>query len=250
VGYRAAAAPDYAWDHRHTKLDEHSAAHEARCAGRRPDELAGRYAWRRPIPPDARARARGGHRRGRSAQARVRGTASLAAQLVGEQNTRFSELVQTHADTLGLAFKRPLEQLSPRQAAQVAGELRSLNATTSGLRAAALVSPARRLVAYAPPVPRLCGHSFAGRDWYRGVTAVRSPCVSRVFLAADGPKTVTVAARGPNASSAITKSSRLWQGVGPGPGRHPPRRPLAIAFELSQRLLVEYGSVANIDSRW
>ena len=138
--------------------------------------------------------ARADHALRSQAEARVRGTAALAAQLVGEQNTRFSELVQTHADALGLAFKRPLEHLSPAQAAQVAGELRSLNATTSGLRAAALVSPEGRLVASAPPVPRLYGQSFAGRDWYRGVTAVRSPYVSRVFLAADGPKTVTVAA--------------------------------------------------------
>jgi PAS domain S-box-containing protein len=129
------------------------------------------------------------------ARARVRGTAALGAQLVGEQTMRFSELAQTYAATLGSLSDRPIERLPPAEAAVVNRELRALSATASGLHSTGLISPEGRLIIAQPPVPQYYGQSFADRDWYRGVTLERSPHVSRVFLAKDGQRTVTVAAR-------------------------------------------------------
>ena len=130
------------------------------------------------------------------ARRRVREDTTLAAKLVGEQTLRFSELVRTHADDLATLSARPLTALSAPQRLQVGRELRSLQQGTRGLRSAALISPAGRLLASDPPNPQFYGRSFAYRDWYRGVTNHRSPYVSRVFhaLGPGRPKTVTVAA--------------------------------------------------------
>lgn len=130
------------------------------------------------------------------AEQRVRDATTLAAQLVGEQTLRFSEIVQAHAAQLSALGDRPLERLTPRQRALAARQLSALQRGTRGLRSAALVSPSGRLLVADPPAPRFEGRSFAFRDWYRGVTSVRSPYVSQVFRAAatGKPKTVTVAA--------------------------------------------------------
>jgi hypothetical protein len=130
------------------------------------------------------------------AERQVRDAATLAAQLVGEQTLRFSETVGAHATHLGALADAPLEKLSPRQRALAVAQLRELQGGTRGLRSAGLVSPSGRLLVADPPVPELEGRSFAFRDWYRGVTSLRSPYVSRVFRAsgAGKPKTVTVAA--------------------------------------------------------
>ena len=128
------------------------------------------------------------------ARLRVRDTATLAAQIVNEQAMRFSALVQTRSQALGSLSDRPLERLSPAQAARARRELRALQSSTWGLRAAAVSSPDGRLLIADPSAPRFVGKSFASRDWYRGVTRRRSPYVSRVYRAADGLKTVAVAA--------------------------------------------------------
>lgn len=130
------------------------------------------------------------------ARRRVREDTMLAAQLVGEQTLRFSEIVDTHAEALATLANRPLTALSAPQRRRVTRELRALQAGTRGLRAAGLVAPDGRLLVADPPVPQFYGRSFAYRDWYRGVTRHGSPYVSRVFLGAGPghPRTVTVAA--------------------------------------------------------
>jgi len=130
------------------------------------------------------------------ARRRVKEDTTLAARLVGEQTLRFSELVLEHAGALSTLAGGPLESLTPAQARVATSELRALDMGTRGLRAAALVSPTGRLLVAYPPNPAFYGRSFAFRDWFRGVTKLRSPYVSRVFrsAAAGHPKTVTVAA--------------------------------------------------------
>ena len=128
------------------------------------------------------------------ARARVSETAALAGQLVAEQTLRFAELAQTHAQALGSLSGKPLGRLSSSQRVVVARELRATLTATPGLREASLLSPRGRLLFTTPPHPQALGVSFASRDWYQGVLLVRSPYLSRVFIAADGVKTVTVAA--------------------------------------------------------
>jgi hypothetical protein len=126
----------------------------------------------------------------------VRDDTALAAQLVGEQTLRFSEIVQAHAADLSTLGAAPVKRLTPRQAAVVEAELVRLRQGTRGLRGAAFSAPDGRLLVTDPPNPQLYGRSFAFRDWFHGVTKVRSPYVSRVFnsVGPGHPKTVTVAA--------------------------------------------------------
>lgn len=138
----------------------------------------------------------------------VRDDTSLAAQLVGEQTLRFSETVQDRAVQLSTLAEKPLMRLSTRQRTLVSLQLRAMVMGTRGLRGAGFTTPAGELLVSYPPRPELYGRSFAYRDWFHGVTAVRSPYVSRVFNAA-GPahlKTVTVAA--------LVKSARTGETIG------------------------------------
>jgi hypothetical protein len=130
------------------------------------------------------------------ARQQVRDATTLAAQLVGEQTLRFSEIVQSHAADLAAISDGPVTALNAGQRATIGRELDELVMGTRGLRAAGFQSPAGRLLIANPPAPDFYGKSFAFRDWYRGVTSIRSPYVSRVFRssAAGAPKTVTVAA--------------------------------------------------------
>ncbi|MFL5845060.1 MAG: hypothetical protein ACJ762_10235 [Solirubrobacteraceae bacterium] len=130
------------------------------------------------------------------AELQVRDATTLAAQLVGEQTLRFSELVEAHADHLTTFADRPVERLSVRQIPEARAELSELRNRTEGLRSAGLTSMTGHLLALDPPVAGMVGKDFSYRDWFKGVTTESSPYVSRVFRAVTPgkPKTVTVAA--------------------------------------------------------
>ena len=90
-----------------------------------------------------------------------------------------------------------------------------------------LSSPEGRLLVADPPAPAFVGQSFESRDWYRGVTTEHSPYVSRAFAAADGPKTVTVAA--------LVRAARGGRIIGIlSVGLEPPAQALADEFPSSQ----------------
>jgi C4-dicarboxylate-specific signal transduction histidine kinase len=138
----------------------------------------------------------------------VRDDTALAAQLVGEQTLRFSETVQDRAAQLSAIATGPVAKLTPKQKTFVQLQLRALVMGTRGLRGAGLATPEGVLLANYPPRPQFLGRSFAYRDWFHGVTQVRSPYVSRVFNAASAghPKTVTVAA--------LVKSAQTGRTIG------------------------------------
>lgn len=130
------------------------------------------------------------------AKSQVRDATTLAAQLVGEQMLRFSELVEAHAEELSTLSDAPLREMTAAQRATVRQELAELRRGARGLRSSGFTGLDGRLLLADPAIPDLYGQSFAHRDWFRGVTEVRSPYVSRVFRSAGAgqPKTVTVAA--------------------------------------------------------
>lgn len=142
------------------------------------------------------------------ARNQVRDDTALAAQLVAEQTLRFSETVQDRATQLSALADGALETLTARQRATVGQQLRALVMGTRGLRGAGLATPEGVLLANYPPQPEFLGRSFAFRDWFNGVTRVRSPYVSRVFNAVGPgrPKTVTVAA--------LVKSAQTGKTIG------------------------------------
>lgn len=127
-------------------------------------------------------------------KAQVRDATTLAAQLVGEQTLRFSELVQSHASHLSTLSDGPVTGLDGRQRAAVVKELRDVVGGTRGLRSAGLLTPDGRLLITEPAAPEFYGRSFADRDYYTGVMH-ESPYVSRVFESVRKLKTVIVAAR-------------------------------------------------------
>ena len=142
------------------------------------------------------------------ARNQVRDDTALVAQLVSEQTLRFSETVQDRAEQLQTLAGGPLEKLTPRQATFVQLQLRAMVMGTRGLRGAGLTSPQGVLLANYPSRPQFLGRSFAYRDWFHGVTQLRSPYVSRVFNAVTPghPKTVTVAA--------LVRSARTGKTIG------------------------------------
>ena len=133
------------------------------------------------------------------AKAQVRDATTLAAQLVGEQTLRFSEIVQSHASHLSALGDRPVTVLDPAQRRLVVREIRDLVGGTRGLRCGGLLTVDGRLLVADPPAEEFYGRSFADRDYYTGVMQ-HSPYVSRVFESVRKLKSVTVAAKVRSAS--------------------------------------------------
>ena len=127
-------------------------------------------------------------------ETRARETAGLSARLLSEQARRLGSQVSAFASDLQ-GIEIAANAVDPDSRGRVRRVLRAITAD-DGVEFASVASTDGRLVASVPSQPELIGRDFSMRDWYRGVTRVRSPYVSRTYRASTPghPRVVAVAA--------------------------------------------------------
>ncbi|HEX6391690.1 MAG TPA: SpoIIE family protein phosphatase [Solirubrobacteraceae bacterium] len=135
------------------------------------------------------------------AESRVRTSAQLGAQLVGEQSLRFEELLGVYALRLR-DVPRPRHARMPRRdLRRVQDTLDAIVREVDGVAGATFTDALGRVLASSPSGRVKLRMDLSGREWYRGVTRTHRTYVSRAIrsVAAGNPKVTIVATpvRGP-----------------------------------------------------
>ncbi len=135
------------------------------------------------------------------AESRVRTSAQLGAQLVGEQTLRYEELLGAYAQRLRTLPAPRNARLRRRDDRRLQVTLDAILREVDGVAGVTYTDALGRVVASAPRGRVPLRIDLSGREWYRGVTAAHDTYVSRAIrsVVAGNPKVTIVATpvRGP-----------------------------------------------------
>ncbi len=115
------------------------------------------------------------------AQARVRTTSTVSAQLVQRQMEGLGQLVAAYAERRLLAKSLGDGTLDTFDQVAVLRHLAQLQAATANLAGVFVTEASGRLGAVLPSTPAIVGKDFSFRDWYRGAITTTRPYISEAY---------------------------------------------------------------------
>jgi signal transduction histidine kinase/DNA-binding response OmpR family regulator len=131
----------------------------------------------------------------REVNARMSVAADLSAEDIRQELVGLKGLVDAYAARPSLIAALEDETLTPREAADVRGQLEELRRPQDGISSALLAKPDGTVIDVYPETPSMVGKNFALRDWYTGLERTGLAYVSRAFQTkAGGPELVVGAA--------------------------------------------------------